>query len=310
MNTLWAETLRALLSRGDTPSRLGPTKEVIGYSVRLLEPARSFVTNPLRRLCPGYAAAEFLWYMSGLRNGSMIQRYAPSYKQYLDESGEAYGAYGPHITAQLPLVIEQLKQTDHSRQAVITFWEPVITLSAATQRPATRDVPCTVCLQYLVRDGQLHAVTYMRSNDAWLGLPYDVFAFTCLMRIVAAHLDLRIGTYTHCVGSMHLYAKHFNAARDARHYTLAAPAHPWRLDDTLSSLKVAVELEKQMRTDHSCCDEGRFGALGDMSRDLLRYCTHKLCIPVLPQLSGGLGPESDAMKLALERRKADGRSSV
>lgn len=45
----------------------------------------------------------------------------------------------------------------------------------------------------------------MRSNDAYLGLPHDVFCFTMLQEIVARSLSHEIGTYRHFVGSMHLY---------------------------------------------------------------------------------------------------------
>ena len=52
----------------------------------------------------------------------------------------------------------------------------------------------------------------MRSNDLWLGFPYDVFQFTCLQVRMAMELGLDIGTYTHIAGSLHLYARDFEKA--------------------------------------------------------------------------------------------------
>lgn len=45
----------------------------------------------------------------------------------------------------------------------------------------------------------------MRSNDAFKGLPHDVFAFTMIQELVARSLGVELGTYKHAVGSLHLY---------------------------------------------------------------------------------------------------------
>src|SRR5260370_41880706 len=55
----------------------------------------------------------------------------------------------------------------------------------------------------------------MRSNDAWLGLPYDVFTFTRIQAYVAAAVGVEPGRYTHTVGSLHLYERDWERAEDA-----------------------------------------------------------------------------------------------
>ena len=55
--------------------------------------------------------------------------------------------------------------------------------------------------------------TNMRSNDAFIGLPHDIFAFTMIQEIVARALKLEPGTYSHAVGSLHLYKTNRDAAR-------------------------------------------------------------------------------------------------
>jgi thymidylate synthase len=47
----------------------------------------------------------------------------------------------------------------------------------------------------------------MRSNDIWMGFPYDVFSFTAMQCLMAMELGLGIGTYTHIAGSLHLYER-------------------------------------------------------------------------------------------------------
>ena len=66
-------------------------------------------------------------------------------------------------------------------------------------------MPCTCALQFLVRKGKLDLIVYMRSNDVIKGLTHDIFCFTMLQEIAARRLSVELGTYRHCVGSLHLY---------------------------------------------------------------------------------------------------------
>lgn len=269
---LWEWTIRNLLNQAvPEDSRDGATIEMLGYAARLLHPNRNFLTNPVRDLSPAYAAAETLWYLSGDERGDMIRTYAPSYERFLEEDGTAYGAYGPRIVKNMPHVIKTLRTTPRTRQAVIPIWEHEI-CEKVTEENATRDVPCTVALQYVARRGHLHATTFMRSNDAWLGLPYDVFAFTCIQMLVAAELDLAVGSYTHFVTSMHLYRRDVDRARKAveNRYPMT-PSHGWNCRSTWRQAANAVNVERDGR---EFMKKTRLYA-GDMLTDLVRCCLRK-----------------------------------
>lgn len=45
----------------------------------------------------------------------------------------------------------------------------------------------------------------MRSNDAYFGLPHDLFCFTMLQEMIACVTQISLGTYSHVCTSMHLY---------------------------------------------------------------------------------------------------------
>ena len=47
------------------------------------------------------------------------------------------------------------------------------------------EVSCTCTLQFLIRGDRLEMLAHMRSNDAYLGLPNDVFAFTMIQELIA-----------------------------------------------------------------------------------------------------------------------------
>ena len=54
--------------------------------------------------------------------------------------------------------------------------------------------------------------TTMRSQDLWLGFPYDVFTFTVLHELMAGWVGAELGEYRHTVDSLHLYSTNWDAA--------------------------------------------------------------------------------------------------
>lgn len=109
------------------------------------------------------------------------------------------GAYGPRIRNQLPQVIKILADDESTRQAVANVWR------SDELESDSFDVPCTVTLGWSIRDGKLDMNVAMRSNDVFLGVPYDFTMFTRLQLTLAWALGVSIGTYTHSAWSCHIY---------------------------------------------------------------------------------------------------------
>ncbi len=227
IDDMWSDLLGELLTTGQTTaSRVGTTKEVLGYQAQLTDLDSSFVMNPVRKLSPTYAMAEMLWYLSGTNVIDMLVPYAPSYVRFA-EGNRAWGSYGyrwmndPAFieesqgsnAGQLLKAIELLRDKRETRQAVLTMWNAGDLIHAIVGDHA--DIPCTLTWQFIVRGTALHMIVTMRSNDAWLGFPYDVFVNTTIQRLVAMELGVHVGTYTHQVGSMHLYDRNAAQAIDA-----------------------------------------------------------------------------------------------
>ncbi|GIM97949.1 thymidylate synthase [Paractinoplanes toevensis] len=213
-NDLYAMVCREVLARGRRTAPRGmQTTEVLGAHLRLTEPRRRFIAvPPARVLNPAFAVAEALWILSG-SDEPWIFNYNRSLEQYADD-GRLQGAYGPRMRRwhdevdQLAHVRCLLMRDPDSRQAVIQLYDP--------QRDTRghRDVPCTLNYRFFVRRGRLDMHTTMRSNDVWLGLPYDLFTATILHELMAGWLNVEVGTYHHHVDSLHLYAQHDQAAAE------------------------------------------------------------------------------------------------
>lgn len=178
--------------------------EIINATTVIEDPTRCIMFNKIRNMPFRYAIGELLWYLSGNDSLSEIQKYTTAWDRMSDDGKTVNSNYGYCIQRkysfdQWKYVKDMLTKNPNSRQAVIHIKE-------ASNKPS-KDVNCTVCCQFFVRDEKLYMTTYMRSNDIWLGFPYDVFQFTAMQVLLSMQLGLKLGTYTHIAGSLHLYKR-------------------------------------------------------------------------------------------------------
>lgn len=264
LDEMWLDTAKNLIEVGhEIPSRDGPTKEILGFVARLRHPNAHFMFNPHRKMSPSYAGAELLWILSGDDDIEMIQHYAPQYKRFVAGSGDdgvhAYGAYGARWKDgnQLIHLIQLLQEKPDTRQAILTMYNSEDLHHALLGDK--NDIPCTAALMFLIRDGELNLSAHMRSNDVWLGLPYDVFFFTSLQILLAQILGLKLGWYQHSAMSMHLYDRNREKAEVAAYPKEFATGgmeyrpiqHAQALNDIL---KMSIQLEKHNRETKCCAD--------------------------------------------------------
>ena len=246
LDVMFVEAILDCVELGDKlDSRNGGCLEIIGWTGRLLNPDQNLLTIEERNISRAYGFAELFWYLGGLNEIRWLTPFAPSYKNYSDDGVTANGAYGPRGLSlrHLKRIVEILDQDPNSRQAVLNLWAPDDLVTV--QQKGSRDIPCTIALQFFVRGGQLYLITTMRSNDVWLGLPYDVFCFTTIQMLVASELGLPCGWYQHQVGSMHLYEKNDLKARKAM---TAVPNESEQSWAGLNSLEQADYCVNQLRT--------------------------------------------------------------
>lgn len=187
--------------------------EVINAVTIIEDPTRCIMTNPIRKMPFRYALGELLWYASGSHELKDIQKYTKGWDRMSDDGKTVNSNYGYCIRHkydfnQWEYVKNLLTSDPNTRQAVIHIKEPRNTLESPT-----KDLNCTVCLQFFIRDEKLYMTVYMRSNDIWMGFPFDVFQFTALQIKMAMELHIGIGTYTHIAGSLHMYKRDYDVAK-------------------------------------------------------------------------------------------------
>lgn len=188
-------------------------KESLGVQFRITNPRHRLPYVKARKFSMSYLVAETIWYMSASDSTEWISRYAPFWKNITDDGLTANSAYGsrifkPHHRAsenviQWEYVKEELRRDPDSRRAVIHI------RSAHDSIHESKDVPCTLSLQFFIRGGALHLHVSMRSSDIILGLAYDVPAFTIMQEALANELNAELGEYVHTSNSLHCYERDF-----------------------------------------------------------------------------------------------------
>lgn len=173
-----------------------------------MRPTRCVITNPIRQFKPLYAMAEWLWYLSKDRSASNIGKLANIWADISDEKGEVESNYGSIIGDQWDRAVSNLIYDMNSRRAVISIYQP----DHYNKNPL--DVPCTLSVQFLIRDDKLYCIVNMRSNDLIFGWGNDIFTFCMFQQLMLnelreAYPNLQLGTYMHSAGSLHVYEQHF-----------------------------------------------------------------------------------------------------
>lgn len=191
------------------------THELLNVNLVLTNPRERLMYSKVRKHNYTYGAAEFLWYMSGTNRLDFIEFYLPRMKDYSDDGVTVNSAYGYRIFGVHPDFPHQWRNIQYllladpeTRQAVIT-----VHYQQDLVKPS-KDVPCTLNLHFLIRENKLNLFVQMRSNDAFMGLLYDVFSFSLMLEHMFNFLKnqeklkgLELGTYVHKSDSMHLYER-------------------------------------------------------------------------------------------------------
>jgi len=162
-----------------------------------------------RALNPFFAFAEFSWIIEGSNKLEPLKYFISTYDEFSDNGNTLNGAYGFRLRKyfkfdQIKKAINILKNNNNTRRVVLTMYSPEDLLSNS------KDIPCNTTIYLKIRNNKLDITILNRSNDLFLGVPYNVFVFYLLQVYIANAINCKIGTQTHYTDSLHLYEKHFD----------------------------------------------------------------------------------------------------
>ena len=129
---------------------------------------------------------------------------------YDDQTGEKLteGVDQPRSGVdQLQNVIELIRTDPMSRRIILTSFNP---------RQAWQGVlyPChSLIVQFYVSNtGHLDMFCYNRSQDLFLGTPFNIASSALLLLLIAKITEKKVGTLHMSLGDVHLYKSHYDIA--------------------------------------------------------------------------------------------------
>lgn len=277
-NTLYKDLIDFVLYDGKKSAPRGKEiTELISHQFCLSNPKECLCTIKERKLNYAFAIIEKMQYLTGVDIPDRLCFYNKNYSSFMnEETGQFDGSYAPRFGRQLMYIYKLLKKDPDSRQAVIN-------INNETDNHESKDVACTLTLQFLLRNGKLNLITNMRSNDVLWGTPYDVNGFCFILEVMAKWLKVDIGEYYHNNGSVHIYhnfvSKMVKVMGANETNNMKNP--DWDIDnpkDTFQQLNVFWYYESQFRNGNFIEIESdlKSEALKSYLEIIKKYCIKKL----------------------------------
>jgi len=98
---------------------------------------------------------------------------------------EEYYTYGSRISWQLKIIVELLRKTPNTNQAVLQVAQP--------EDIHLGDPPCLRHIHLKVVESRLHIFPYFRSWDLWGGFPANLAGIAVLHKYLADEIGIKQG---------------------------------------------------------------------------------------------------------------------
>lgn len=249
------------------------TKEIINLSISVSDPYDRLIINKHRKISLKYLVGEFLWYERGSDLLDEICFYSKFWEKLSNDSKTVNSCYGKRIyfpkkESQWERAKNELIDDKDTRRAIL------IISRKEDFAINSKDVPCTMFLQFLIRNDKLILHTYMRSNDLVLGFTYDVAIFTLwqekmLLELKRYYPDLSIGNYYHNTTSMHVYDRHFDMVDAIVQNPTENFSYNMPRMQNLEEMPSLIENEKKIRNKH-------LHSLEPLEDEFMLWCQDKL----------------------------------
>ncbi|MCI5080877.1 MAG: thymidylate synthase [Saprospiraceae bacterium] len=192
------------------------TYSVFGYQMRF-DLSAGFPLLTTKKLHLKSIIYELLWFLKGDTNVQYLQDNGVRiWNEWADESGDLGPIYGKQWVAwekangdtvnQIEQAVHTLKHNPNSRRIIVNAWN-------AGELDQMALTPCHALFQFYVADGKLSCQLYQRSADVFLGVPFNIASYALLTMMMAQVCDLKVGTFVHTFGDVHLYKNHLEQAK-------------------------------------------------------------------------------------------------
>jgi thymidylate synthase len=180
------------------------------YNTRELQNYMYMVSNPLstlNELTPNqpWADKEFDERVSPyhVNPGEAWKLREEIWKEYLHNGRFSY-TYNERMSWDLSRIMNELDKHPDSRQLYLSIWDPTIDVD---RLGSDMRIPCSLGYLFQLRRGKLNMTYFMRSCDFITHYHNDVYLAVKLLKHVSDLTGNETGTFTHYIGSLHVYEK-------------------------------------------------------------------------------------------------------
>ena len=123
--------------------------------------------------------------------------------EWMQEDGTIGKAYGYQLAkyTQVDNLIKTIKEDPTSRRMITTLWNIEDLPEMALQ-------PCAFQTLWNINKGKLNCMLTIRSNDWFLGNPFNVAQYAALVYMIAQVTNYKPGRLTVCINDAHIYENH------------------------------------------------------------------------------------------------------
>jgi len=211
----YLDLLRHVRDHGtDKTDRTGTgTRSIFGHQMRF-DLSDGFPLVTTKKTFFRGLAVEMLWFLKGDTNIAYLNDNGVHiWDAWADADGNLGPVYGKQWVRwagpdgetinQIERLIEGLRTRPDSRRHIVNAWN-VSDLSRMALPP------CHMFYQFYVAQGKLSCQLYVRSNDLFLGAPFNIAEYALLVHMIAAQCDLEPGELVYTIGDAHIYANHMD----------------------------------------------------------------------------------------------------
>ncbi len=171
---------------------------------------------------------ELLWFLSGSTNINDLD--ARIWDEWALEDGELGPVYGKQWTAwetkdgstinQIDYVVDLLKNNPTSRRILFHGWnveylpEEKLSPHENVRNGKMALPPCHLLYQFQVMDNKLNLMLTIRSNDLFLGHPFNTAQAALWVHMLAQQCDLEVGELIMSIGDAHIYNNHLKQVEE------------------------------------------------------------------------------------------------
>ena len=199
-----------------------PNHEVVGLSYTLKYPESLGIKSDTRAFDLDNAEKFYQWILSGSKDMTSMKKLTKRAVQFDREIEGRNPHYGPRIVEQIDDMIDELVARPDSRRACIMILDSKdqVFLPPKREDKNTIEYPCTIMLNYFIRNGYLHSNVTMRSNNVCSTICYDNYIFCRLQQHVVDEINKRIdfkvylGWYFHYIVNAHIIRGEVKRSRE------------------------------------------------------------------------------------------------